>query len=117
MDLRPLALVLVLAAQPVAANGGTVRGISGADLMAACTAPDEASGSFCNGYITGLMDAEQLHPAISPMCLPRHADVITVRLWFTAWTARRPIADLSRAAGSLFREAVNSQWPCENRPA
>lgn len=115
--MRALIGALLLLSGAVLAQDGTVRGISGVDLMAVCTAPDESSGSFCNGYITGLIDEERLHPAPAPMCLPRGADVVTVRLWFVHWAKRRPVEQLRRAASSLVREAVAERWPCVETPA
>lgn len=89
-----------------------MRGISGVDLLAVCGATDESAGSFCNGYFTGLIDEERLHPAPAPMCLPGGIDVVRVRLWFMEWARSRPLSELERAAGSLVREAIAAKWPC-----
>ena len=116
-SMKRLILALLLCSATATAQDGTVPSfMTGAELVNFCTIASDAHGSYCNGYLSGLLDAEALHPAHAPLCVPRPIDVREVRVVFIAWSQQNA-HELHRAASSLLREAATKAWPCERRPA
>lgn len=106
---------LLLLCSTATAQGGTVRSLaSGLTLLSACTSEMDAAASLCNGYLTGLIDAEHLQPGRRPLCLPRPVRVHSAREAFVTWGESHP-EDLDRAAAAVVREALEARWPCEKR--
>lgn len=114
---RAALLALALLAQPAAGQDGTVRAFTnGLSLLAACTSDLSDVASACNGYITGVIDSEHLHPAPAPLCLPSGLTVHAARATFVAW-ARRHESMLNRAGAAVVRDALSDRWPCDRAPA
>jgi hypothetical protein len=117
MNLRPLALVLVLAAQPVAADRGAIRSyMSGEGLAKMCSSTEPAEVTFCYGYLSASYDAAALTPLIggrAPSCEPA-GSLNQLRSAFLAWSEQNQ-AELHRAASALVRQALGDLWPCPKR--
>lgn len=120
MNLRPLALVLVLAASPVAAERGPiVVFVDGLSLVALCRSRNAEELGYCFGYLTSALDTSVLDPSapgFAPACYPR--SMSTEQLWtaFMAWVQLNR-GELHRAGASVARQALSDLWPCEKRPS
>jgi hypothetical protein len=118
MNARLIALVLVLAAQPTAADRGTTRSfVDGHRLVSFCISQDGQDASFCAGYLQAAKDAVSLAPVAlghALECSPRGMSYDQLRAAFLAW-ADSNRKELRRAAAAVTRQAFSDLWPCQER--
>lgn len=111
MNLRLLALVLALAASPVAGDGVPTF-TSGRELFALCLSEDPAQHGYCIGFLTASVDAQRLVPAASQQfCEPRWVTTKGLQRAFIEW-AHRARAALDHPAGTGVIDAMRARWPC-----
>ena len=119
MDLRPLALVLVLAAQPVAAASDGFDGDALSLYAAYCgsshakePAQWELRTGFCAGYVEATADA-----ARPGLCLPKNVPtselVFTFRLWGYENFDEIFLGKVPASMAVVI--ALAERWPCPER--